>query len=190
MKHNTTKHPRGWRRRMMGALGALVIAGSALAMTASTAAAEDEHGPACNYPTGSNTCLWIAPVQGNLGSYAVRVGIDIEKSKTVGDAILAAASAKGEPAFRAEIVGDDGNCETSTVIIKSVDVPFDDNGPQAEDNVLSAGFLIKSVPASRLNEDPNDRDELCARVTLYDYRFGLERKDTFTSGKIVGDYSK
>jgi hypothetical protein len=46
MKHSTTTQPQGqgWKRRMSRALGALVLAGSALALTVSAAAAA---GPAC-----------------------------------------------------------------------------------------------------------------------------------------------
>jgi hypothetical protein len=55
MKNNVTAHPQGGKRRAIGVVGALGLAGSALAVTGSADASVQE--PACNWPPegGSNT---------------------------------------------------------------------------------------------------------------------------------------
>lgn len=182
MQHNTTRQPQGhgWTRRMRRALGALVMAGSALALTVSVAAAA---GPFCNYPSGSNTCLTINPV--GLGVYTVQVGIDIEKSPQEAQDIINAARAKGLPAFTAQIVGDDGHGLNDTAQFA---IPLTPGWPQAWSGGLSADFTL-TVGSSYLDEDRGgDRDELYARVTLHDYRFGLHRIQVFTSDVIAAYY--
>jgi hypothetical protein len=164
---------------MSRAFRALVLAGSALALTVSVAAAA---GPFCNYPSGSNTCLTVTPV--GLGVYALHVGIDIEKGSKEAQDILNAAWAKGLPALTAQLVGDDGRGTNDTALFA---MPITPGWPQVGAGALSAEFDI-TVGSGYLNEDTDGRDELYARVTLHDYRFGLHRITVYTSGVHVGYY--
>ena len=85
MKDTVTKFLRMWRRRAMSAVGALLLVGSAVALT-EAAALMEVPGPACNYPWGSNTCLSITRL-GN-GIWGVLVGIDVNMSRQQAQAIL------------------------------------------------------------------------------------------------------
>jgi hypothetical protein len=133
-------------------------------------------GPACNYPEGSNTCLTIT-YQGNA-VYDVHVGIDVYMSHQDAQDIL---NAPGEP-FVAEIMGDDGHGPLNDQVL--FEVPIATGWPAAGEGSLSAEF-DKRVGQRALNED-DGRDEVYARVRLFDARTGQTR--IFTSGKITGDY--
>lgn len=113
MQHSTTTQPQGhgWTRRMRRAFRALVLTGSALALTASVASAK----MACNYPPGggSNTCLTIT----NLGNgiYSVLVGIDVHESAAEVQRLLNDAQAAGRPLFTALLKADDPGSNDATL---------------------------------------------------------------------------
>lgn len=163
MKTNITVSLRVWRRRALGVVGALMLAGSVLALTASAASAD----MACNYPPGSNTCLTIEPVPG--GWYAVKLGIDITYRYSPAylfypDALdlIAAAHAAGQPVFTVQIWGEDGRDDHRLFDLR-------DCSATAYSNALY-GECYAEVPPSALNEDADGRDELFAKVSLIDCR--------------------
>jgi hypothetical protein len=180
MKHHTTKHSRGWRRRALSALGALVITASAWAVTASAVSAE----MACHWPPegGSNTCLTIEPV-GN-GFYSVHVGIDIQMSPQAAQTIIAEnGRGWGQPLAALIMAHDHDDPAADTTGLFELHPQW----VAAGNDGLSAEFYDNEVHSSQLNED-DGQDEVCARVILYfDSSTNLER--IFHSGCISGNYS-
>ncbi len=178
MKHTATKHPRGWRRRAMGALGALVIAGSALAVTASTASATQ----ACNWPRegGSNTCLTIAPT--NTVRCPIHVGIDVQMSRQEAQALM---DAEGGNPFGTMLMAndhDDPYRDTAGLF----EVFMAPGWPKAGDEGLSAEFY-REVTYRDVDEDKDGSDEVYARVALHDPRYPKPR--LFHSGIIKDNYA-
>jgi hypothetical protein len=161
-----------WTRRAMSVVGALILAGSALALA--EAATVPAPGPACNYPPGSNTCLTIEYLGNDI--WSVLVGIDVYMSHQEAQAIVNA----GGELFVAVIMANDH------------DDPADDTSglfevPRTEiwvwDGGLSASFYIE-VGSAALNEDRDHwLDEVCARVWLHDNLRG--RTDIFHSGVLL-----
>jgi hypothetical protein len=159
----------------MGAFGALVLAASALALTASAASAT----MACHYPEGSNTCLTIEPLGNRY--YAVKIGIDIYMTRQEAEALITwARYCWPQPCglFSARLWGEDpgGDPGLFTVPVSWV---------AAWEGGLSAEFDL-TVYSSRLNEDTDGRDEIYASVDMTDYRTG--QRLWFTSGLVVGYY--
>ena len=180
MKHNATKHPRGWRRRAMGVVGALVIAGSALAVTASTASATQ----ACAQPREgrANTCLTIARSTTVRGHCSILVGIDIKMRQQ--DAQNLINDAGGNP-FGTVIMAndhDDPYRDTASVF----EVPLRATWPRAGEGGLSAEFYTE-VSYRLLDEDKPGSDEVYARVALHDPRYPTPR--LYHSGIISGNYA-
>jgi hypothetical protein len=180
MKNNATEHPRRWRRRAIGALGALVIAGSALALTAAAAAAADPH---CNYPYGSNTCLTLEDQGG--GIYNTRVGIDIRMSQEEAQYLI---DVNGGAPFGVEVLAHDHDdpADDTSGLFEIGDEPDDLYQVSAGANGLSGNFEEK-VSCLIFNEDNDGPDEVVARVTLYDpnYPGGVVQ---FHSGIIVRNF--
>ena len=175
MKNKTTKHLREGRRRVMGGLGALVIALSALALTASAASAT----MACNYPPGSNTCLTIE----SLGNrwYAVKIGIDIYMTRQEAQALIDwARVCWPQPCglFTTRLFGDDSGGDPYLLTVPMSWVAAGEGGLSAEFDLV--------VYSTRLNEDTDGRDELYAMVRMTDYDTGTSW--AFTSGLVVGYY--
>ena len=175
-KNNTTEYLHVWRRRAMGALGALVIAASVVAVTTSAALAQ----MACNWPPegGSNTCLTLEN-QG-AGIYNVRVGIDVYMSQQEAQYLI---DVNGGLPFGVEVLAHDH------------DDPADDTSGLVEVNEIyqvSAGAnglfgnFERKISCHILNEDKDGRDEVVVRVSLYDPRYPKPRQ--FHSGIIVGYY--
>jgi hypothetical protein len=172
MKNHATEHPRGWRRRAQGALGALVIAGSVVAVTASAASARQ----ACDQPQGggANTCLTIAPT--SSVPCPILVGVDVDMSR--------------DDAQRVINSGDIG----ALIMANDHDDPYRDTASLFEvrrrsvvagDHGLSAEFYME-VGYEALNEDRDGGDEVYARVILYDPRYDQPR--IFHSGIIKDNY--
>ena len=134
-------------------------------------------GPICNYPPGSNTCLTLKYL-GNA-VFSVHVGIDVDMSRQDAQDII---NAPGEP-FVAHIMGDDGHGPLHDQVLFAV--PMTAGWPVAGEGSLSAEF-DETVAHWKLNDDSDGRDEVYARVKLFDSRTGQTR--IFTSGKIVGDF--
>jgi hypothetical protein len=174
MKHNATEYLREWRRRAMSMVGALMIVGSALALTASAAAAAQ----ACNPVLGSNTCLTIEFQGSNV--YRVLVGIDVYMRQDEAQDIIALTPG-GNPFFVA-IMDDDGGGPLSDRVL--FPVPIAPGWPRAGEVGLSAEFETL-VSGSQLNGD-NDSDEVYARVVLFDPR----DRQTYilTSGVITDNF--
>jgi hypothetical protein len=178
MKTNITVSLHVWRRRALGVVGALMLAGSVLALTASAASAD----MACHYPPGSNTCLTIEPVPS--GWYAIKLGIDINYLYSPAYLyfsaaldLIAAAQAAGQPVFNVQIWGEDGSYD---------DRQFDlrDCSATAYPGALY-GECYAEVPPSALNEDTEGRDELYAQVRLIDCRSGpCVRRHYWRSGVV------
>lgn len=181
MQHSTTTQPQGhgWTRRMRRAFRALVLTGSALALTASVASAK----MACNYPPGggSNTCLTIT----NLGNgiYSVLVGIDVHESAAEVQRLLNDAQAAGRPLFTALLKADDPGSNDAT--LSQVPVSWVAGGAGG----LSAEFYML-VGSTLLNEDNSWRDkddEEYALVMMYDKGFPGGYR-IFQSGVITDRY--
>jgi hypothetical protein len=182
MKTTVTESRRVWRRRALAAVGALMLAGSVVALTASTASAEMR----CNYPPGSNTCLTIEPY---VYHWLVRVGIDIFNIYNIyGQSafdVIAAHNAVGQSPFVVRIRGDDGPGFDPILFT----IPL--TATASWGGILSGeGYVV--VPSSALNEDTNGGDELYAEVILQDcsdfYRIGCYYVQWFYSGVIVGSW--
>jgi hypothetical protein len=181
MKHNATKRPRGWRRRAMGALGALVIAGSALAVTASTAAATQ----ACAQPREgrANTCLTITRTNDVRGHCDILIGIDIEMPRQDAQDLI---NASGGNPFGTVIMAndhDDPYRDTASLFA----VPLRATWPRAGDGGLSAEFYTH-VSYRLLDEDNPGSDEVYARIALYDPRYPTPH--LYHSGIISGNYAE
>jgi len=168
----------GWKRRVMGTLGALLVAGSAVALTATAAAAADPH---CNYPYGSNTCLTIEDI--GWGISRVLVGIDVQMSQQEAQYLI---DANGGRPFVVQLLAhdhDDPADDTSGL------GEFDLNDPRISWSVsaweggLSGSFAIE-IASYILNEDKDGRDEIVARVELYDPHY--PGPAPFHSGIVVG----
>jgi hypothetical protein len=154
-KNNATEYFHVWRRRAMGALGVLMIAGSALALTAAPAAA-------CNGTGFSTTCLEITCRDDALCD--IHVGIDIFMSRQEAEDIIA-ASPRQELFTVLLLAHDHNNCSQDTSGLTELDIA--DGWPQAGDGSLSAEFN-KTVGRSLLDEDRgSEQDELCAWVILH-----------------------
>ena len=182
MKNNVTEHFQGWKRRVMRAVGALMLAGSALALTAAAASAE----MSCNYPPGSNTCLTIEK-QG-LGYCRIIVGIDIYMSPQYAQYLK---DVNGGFPFGVELLAHDHD-DPADNTVALFEVPYVASQVSVAPFGLSGDFsgvapYYGTFPCSLLNEDKGrgERDEVVARVTLYgpDYPGGFLR---FHSGIIVG----
>ena len=173
MKDTVTESLRVWKRRALGVVGALMLVGSAVALT--EAATLPMPGPACNYPSGSNTCLTIRYL-GN-GIYSVLVGIDVHMSRQEAQSIV---NAGGELFVAVIMANDHPNPAHDTTGL--FEVPRTEMG--VWEGGLYASFYLE-VGSSALNED-HDRwlDEVCARVWLHDNLRG--RTHTFHSGIILG----
>ena len=156
------------RRRKVGrlirtAIGAFAITGGTLAVTAGSASAWSLP-QACSGQPQANACLdgytYDPYVQ-------VHVGIDVWMSHQDALAILAQPG----NAFSAALYGDDGSAQFLVGLPLTWEAAGDAN--------ISAEFDML-VPRSQLNEDPGgwprpNRDEVFARVSLYDARTGLTR---------------
>ena len=175
MKNNATEPSRGWRRRALGAVGALMIAASAVAVTASAVSAT----MACNFPPqgGSNTCLTIEPLGNDI--YIIHVGIDVEMSRQDAQTLINANY--GVP-FGTLIMAHDHD-RTSDDTASLFEVPT--TWVVAGDGGLSAEFNLQ-VGSDALDEDKDGRDEVYARVILYDTRYPQPR--IFESGIITDNY--
>jgi hypothetical protein len=171
MKNNATEYFRGWRRRAIGAVGALLLAASAVAVTASAASAQ----MACHWPPegGSNTCLTIVALGNDV--YSIHVGIDVHMSQQEAQAII---DANGGAPFGALIMADDEGYDTTSMF----EVPA--TWVVAGEGGLSAEFDLQ-VGSDALNEDKDGRDEVYARVILYDPRY-YPTPRIFESGQIAG----
>lgn len=175
---------------MRGALAALMIAGSALVLTASAASAD----MACRYPTGSNTCLTVEPY---VYHWRVQVGIDIHMSFEPDldfPDLVAAAQAVGQSPFVARIWGYDGASSgggfyyiTGSLLFT---VPLTPTFYWEEGILYGGGSVV--VSGSSFNEDTNGGDELIAEVLLQDctefQRFGCYPIRGFYSGFIYGSW--
>jgi hypothetical protein len=165
MKNNATEHPRRWRRRAIGALGALVITGSALALTAAVAAAADPH---CNYPHGSNTCLTLESREAFYKD--ALVGFEVQMSEERAQFIIDWHRRMGSLPVGVEIIAHDHDdpADDTSGLEEIGDDPDDLYEVWAGPNGLNGSFAEK-VPCRILNEDRGDdeRDEVVARVTLY-----------------------
>ena len=183
MNTTVTESLRVWKRRALAAVGALMLAGTVVALTAATTAAEMR----CHYPPGSNTCLTIEPY---VYHWRVSVGIDINMSIPETLDLINAAHAVGQSPFLVRIRGYDGG---------SLD-PWSSNFPILFTVPLTAtaywgilnGWGSIVVPGSALNEDTNGSDELYAEVILQDcsdfYRIGCYWIQWFHSGIIFGSW--
>jgi hypothetical protein len=153
-----------WRRRGLGAVTALTITGGTLALTAGSAAAWSLP-QKCSGAAEANVCL---DGYTNDPYVQVHVGIDVWMSAQDAEAILAQPG----NAFSAALYGVDG---TSRQLLQTLPLSAEFAGPSN----LSAEFDM-SVLRSRLNEDPGgwprpNFDEVVARVSYYDARWGLTR---------------
>ena len=158
MKNNATESLCRWRRRALGALGALMIAASALAVTASVASAET----LCNSSSQANTCMTIVG-PGQPGVKLVHVGIDVYMSQQDAQAII-----DGGGWFWVVVYGaDPGNDQYLFPL------PIKEGWPAAGVTSLSAEFETL-VGQSELDENVG-RDEVYARILLFDPRTGLTR---------------
>jgi len=182
MKNNATKHPRRWRHRAIGVLGALMIAGSALALTAAAVAAMELSDPHCDYPYGSNMCLSFGDEGG--GIYNARVGIDIYMSQAEAQRIF---DATGGAPFGVEIIAHDQDdpADDTSGLEEIGDEPDDLYQVSVGPNGLYGQFEEK-IACRILNEDNDGRDEVVAQVTLYDPAYPEPAQ--FHSGIVVGNF--
>jgi hypothetical protein len=157
-----------------------MIAGSALAVTASTATATQ----ACAQPQEgrANTCLTIVRTNDVRGHCDIRVGIDIEmRLKDAQDLIN---DAGGNP-FGTMIMAndhDDPFRDTAGLF----EVPLAPGWPRASEGGLSAEFYTH-VSYQLLDEDKPGSDEVYARIALHDPRYPTPR--LYHSGIITGNYA-
>jgi hypothetical protein len=182
MNTTVTESLRVWRRRALAAGGALMLAGTVVALTAAAASAEMR----CHFPPGSNTCLTIEPY---VYHWLVRVGIDIFNIYNIAGQsafdLINAANAVGMSPFVARIRGDDGSGFDPILFT----VPL--TATASWGGILSGeGYVV--VPSSALNEDTNGSDELYAEVILQDcsdfHRIGCYHFRWFYSGFIVDNW--
>jgi hypothetical protein len=169
MQNNVTESLREWKRRAMGAVGALLIAVSALVFTAAPAAARYQE--KCNYPEGGWICMSI---QG-LGNYvyAVHVGILVHMSRQGAEAIVA----ESVWPFYTVVYGDDSNWDDWRFNVPP------QGGAWAENDGLRAEFHIV-VGKTALDEDDWE-DEVYAKVWLSSHITGTR---TFKTPNIVSPY--
>ena len=175
MQNNTTAYLRGWRLQAMGAVGALLLAASVVALPAAADAAD----PHCNYPYGSNTCLTLEDQGGGISN--IRVGIDIYMSQSEAQYLY---DVNGGTPFGVELLAHDHN-DPADDTSGLVEITTDDLYQVSVGANGLFGTFAKQVSCHLFNEDTDGRDELVARVTLYDPRYpgGFAQ---FHSGIIVG----
>jgi hypothetical protein len=147
------------RGLVIRAVSALIVAGSALMLSAPSASAWSLP-QVCSGAAEANVCL-----EGytNDPYVQVHVGIDVWMSAQEAQAIIAQPG----NAFSATLLGDDG---ASKQYLQTLPLSWEGAGASN----ISAEFDM-AVQRSRLNEDGDgwwgcDRDEVFARVSLYDAR--------------------
>jgi hypothetical protein len=139
------------------------VAGATLALTATSASAWSLPS-VCAGDSEKTVCL-EGYTPGNH-MIQVHVGIDVYMSRQDAEAILAQAGS----AFSAAMIGDDPSYDN---FLTYVNLTWE----AAWDGGLSAEF-DQLIPASLLDEDSSwfdNRDEVYARVSLYDARSGTTR---------------
>jgi hypothetical protein len=156
--------------KTVAALGIALGASLGSANAASAAAGVGEM--TCRPLSGSNICLTISDVGG--GVYNVHVGIDVSMSRSAAQTII---NQPGQ-AFYADLIGDDPSYDNALTSI-----PLTSEG--AWDEGLSAEF-DGYVSGSTLNEDWEGRDEVYARVRLFDTRYSSPR--TFTTYNVEHNF--
>ena len=167
MKNNATEYLQVWRRRAMGALGALMIAASALAVTASAASAETR----CRYSGPSylgDACLTIIG-EGEPGMKLVRVSINVSMSLQDAEAILA----ENYQPFWVVAYGEDGLSGDDYLF----PIPIKEGWPIAWNGGLKAEFE-RRVPQTSLDEN-DGQDEVYARILLFGP--GTNQRRTYTT---------
>jgi hypothetical protein len=150
-------------RRLLTTATALLVTGAGLALTATSASAWS-FPSVCAGNSEKNVCL-EGYTPGNH-MVQVHVGIDVYMSRQDAEAILAQPGS----AFSAAMIGDDPSYDN---YLTYVDLTWE----VAWDGGISAEF-DRLIPASLLNEDNSwfdNRDEVYARVSLYDARSGTIR---------------
>ena len=155
-------------RRVAKTAAVLSIAVGASLGSADAASAAGVGEMTCRPLSGSNVCLTITDVGG--GVYSVHVGIDVSMSRSAAQTII---NQPGQ-AFYADLIGDDPSYDNALTPIPLTYETFGDEGLSAEFD----GF----VSGSTLNEDWEGRDEVYARVRLFDTRYNSPR--TFTTGNV------
>jgi len=154
-------------RRILTAAGAVLATGVTLAATNSPALAWSLP-TVCSGQQAANACL-SGYTPGNH-MIQVHVGIDVYMSRQDADAILAQPG----NAFSARMWGADPSFDDW------LDAPLTLTWEASWDGGISAEFDTL-VPAWKLDEDDSffdNKDDLFARVTLHDFRFGSRSFDT------------
>ncbi len=158
---NTRRRWRTARRTLIAAGAVLGTAGATLAVTSSQASAVSLP-TVCTSGPGYAICL-SGYTPGNH-MIQIHVGIDVYMSRQDADNILA----QWGDAFSARMWGADPSYDDW------LDAPLTLTWEASWDGGISAEFDTL-VPASKLDEDDSwfdNKDDLFARVTLHDFRFG------------------
>jgi hypothetical protein len=165
----TRRHRTALTRRLLPAVAGLAVASGAVAVVASPASAA---GPACNYNSEFNACLWITETSPGSDVYNVHMGIDVHMSQTQAQDILARGGG-----FYAKAMGDDPVYDNFLFYLDRVYQTATPDG-------LSAEF-DKTVSGAKLDEDWDDTDEVYGTVGLTNPGWGTR---FFNTGEIHGDF--
>jgi hypothetical protein len=164
----TKRHGSRTARGVILATAGMALASGAVAIGASSASAA---GPACNYNSQYNTCLWITETSPGSDVYNVHVGIDLNMNPQQAQDILARGGG-----FYAKAVGDDPSYDNFLFYLNRTTQTVTSEG-------LSADFDV-TVSGAKLDEDWGD-DEVYGTVGLTNPGWGTQY---FNSGVIHGDF--
>ncbi len=163
------RHRTALARRVLPAVAGLAVTTGAVAFVANPASAA---GPACNYSSDFNACLWITETSPGSDVYDVHIGIDVGMSQAQAQDLLARGGG-----FYAKAMGDDPVYDNFLFYLDRV---YQTATPQG----LSAEFH-KTVSGAKLDEDWEGGDEVYGTVGLTNPGWGTR---FFNTGEIRGDF--
>ncbi|HEY5843891.1 MAG TPA: hypothetical protein VIU87_20935 [Mycobacterium sp.] len=133
---------------------------------------------ACHYDhTDSNACLYFEDV-GDEGKLDAHVGLDAYMSQEYAHELVSHGAD-----FRASLWGDDGDRDQFIA-----DLTVASGWPSAGPGGLGVEFVGNSLARSSLNEDKDDKDEIYAKISYFDYH-GQGRRVSFTTGIVRGEFT-